>query len=92
MWRHYMKLLDETAAAGGRMFAQVHSRGLNVQLSFKTQMPFDNLPTWKPFRALPLAEQLQRLRDPATKRMLVEGTRETPDKRSLGTEARPFPY
>jgi N-acyl-D-aspartate/D-glutamate deacylase len=55
-------------------------------------MPFDNLPTWKPFRALPLAEQLQRLRDPATKRMLVEGTRETPDKRALGTEARPFPY
>jgi N-acyl-D-aspartate/D-glutamate deacylase len=92
VWRHYMKLLDETAAAGGRMFAQVHSRGLNVLLSFKTQMPFDNLPTWKPFRALPLGEQLQRLRDPATRRMLVEGTRETPDKRALGTEARPFPY
>jgi len=92
VWRHYMKLLDETAAAGGRMFAQVHSRGLNVLLSFKTQMPFDNLPTWKPFRALPLSEQLQRLRDPATKRTLVEGTRETPDKRALGTEARPFPY
>jgi N-acyl-D-amino-acid deacylase len=92
VWRHYMRLLDETAAAGGRMFAQVHSRGLNVLLSFKTQMPFDNLPTWKPFRALPLAEQRQRLRDPATKRMLVEGTRETPDKRALGTEARPFPY
>jgi N-acyl-D-amino-acid deacylase len=92
VWRHYMKLLDETADAGGRMFAQVHSRGLNVLLSFKTQMPFDNLPTWKPFRALPLTEQLQRLRDPATKRMLVEGTRETPDKRALGTEARPFPY
>ena len=34
VWRHYMKLLDETAAAGGRMFAQVHSRGLNVLLSF----------------------------------------------------------
>jgi N-acyl-D-amino-acid deacylase len=92
IWREYLTLLDETAAAGGRMFAQVHSRGLNVLLSFKTQMPFDNLPTWKPFRALPLAEQLQRLRDPATKRMLVEGTRETPDKRALGTEARPFPY
>jgi N-acyl-D-amino-acid deacylase len=92
VWRHYMALLDETAAAGGRMFAQVHSRGLNVLLSFKTQMPFDNLPTWKPFRALPLAEQKQRLRDPATRRRLIEGTREQPDRQTLGTEARPFPY
>jgi N-acyl-D-aspartate/D-glutamate deacylase len=92
VWRHYMRLLDETAAAGGRMFAQVHSRGLNVVLSFKTQLPFDNLPAWKPFRALPLAEQLQQLRDPAVKRRLVAGAHDAPDRRTLGTEARPFPY
>ena len=92
VWRHYLKLLDETAAAGGRMFAQVHSRGLNVLLSFKTQLPFDNLPAWKPFRALPLAEQRERLRDPATRRRLVEGAHEQPDRKALGTEARPFPY
>src|SRR5438128_418355 len=91
-WRLYMNLLDETAAAGGRMFAQVHSRGLDVLLSFKTQMPFDNLPAWKPFRALPLAEQRAGLRDPATRRRLIEGTREQPDRRALGTEARPCPY
>jgi N-acyl-D-aspartate/D-glutamate deacylase len=30
VWRRYMALLDETAAAGGPMFAQGHSRGLNV--------------------------------------------------------------
>ena len=92
VWRRYMDLLDETAAAGGRMFAQVHSRGINVVLSFKTQLPFDHLPAWKPFRALPLAEQKQRLRDPATRRRLIEGAHETPDRRALGTEARPFPY
>jgi N-acyl-D-aspartate/D-glutamate deacylase len=92
VWRHYMNLLDETAAAGGRMFAQVHSRGLDVLLSFKTQMPFDDLPAWKPFRALPLAEQRARLRDPETRRRLIEGAREAPDRRALGTEARPFPY
>jgi N-acyl-D-aspartate/D-glutamate deacylase len=92
VWRHYMALLDETAAAGGRMFAQVHSRGLNVVLSFRTQLPFDNLPAWKPFRALPLAEQLRQLRDPAVKRRLVAGAHDTPDKKTLGTEARPFPY
>ncbi|PYM72758.1 MAG: hypothetical protein DME10_11815, partial [Candidatus Rokuibacteriota bacterium] len=87
-----MALLDETAAAGGRMFAQVHSRGLNVILSFKTQLPFDDLPAWKPFRALPLDEQRRRLRDPEVRRRLVEGAHDTPDRRALGTEARPFPY
>jgi N-acyl-D-amino-acid deacylase len=92
VWRHYMTLLDETAAAGGRMFAQVHSRGLNVLLSFKTQLPFDNLPAWKPFRALPLAEQRARLHDPEVKRRLVEGAHAQPDRKALGTEARPFPY
>jgi N-acyl-D-amino-acid deacylase len=92
VWPRYMALLDETAAAGGRMFAQVHSRGLNVILSFKTQLPFDDLPSWKPFRALPLDEQRRRLRDPEVRRRLVEGAREQPDRRALGTEARPFPY
>src|SRR5205807_6753889 len=92
VWRRYLDLLDETAAAGGRMFAQVHSRGLNVILSFKTQLPFDDLPAWKPFRALPLDEQRRRLRDPEVRRRLVEGAHDTPDRRALGTEARPFPY
>ena len=92
VWRRYLDLLDETAAAGGRMFAQVHSRGLNVVLSFKTQLPFDHLPAWKPFRALALAEQRQRLRDPETRRRLIAGAHERPERRALGTEARPFPY
>ena len=92
VWRRYLDLLDETAAAGGRMFAQVHSRGLNVVLSFKTQLPFDHLPAWKPFRALSLAEQRQRLRDPETRRRLIAGAHERPERRALGTEARPFPY
>src|ERR671923_730330 len=63
VWRRYMALLDETAAAGGRMFAQAHSRSLSALLSFKTQMPFDHLPVWKEIRALPIAEQARRFRD-----------------------------
>src|SRR3989449_10665214 len=92
VWPRYMALLDETAAAGGRMFAQVHSRGLNVLLSFKTQLPFDDLPAWKPFRALPLDEQKRQLRDPEVRRRLVAGAHDKPDRKALGTEARPFPY
>ena len=37
------------------MFAQVHSRALNVLLSFETQLPFDKWEMWRDMRALPLA-------------------------------------
>jgi len=92
LWRPYFDLLDETARAGGRMFAQVHSRGLNVLLSFKTQIPFEDLPVWKPFRALPLDEQKKRLRDPETRRRLIKGAYDEPERKALGTEAQPYDY
>jgi N-acyl-D-amino-acid deacylase len=92
IWRTYVALLEETAAAGGRMFAQVHSRWLSAILSFKTQLPFDRLPVWKELRALPLDEQKRRLRDPELRRRLVEAARERDDRKALGTEARPAVY
>src|SRR5882672_8699801 len=92
VWRKYLALLDETAAAGGRMFAQVHSRSLSALLSFKTQMPFDRLPVWKELRALPLAEQHRRLRDPEQRRRLVEASDVRDNRRNIGTEARPAEY
>ncbi len=91
-WRVYLKLLEETAAAGGRMFAQVHSRALAVVLSFQTNLPFDRLPVWKDLRALPLAEQRQRLRDPELRRRLVAAARERDQRRPIGAEPRPAAY
>jgi N-acyl-D-aspartate/D-glutamate deacylase len=91
-WRTYTALLDETAAAGGRMFAQVHSRALAVLLSFATNLPWDRLPVWRELRALPLAEQKQRLRDPELRRRLVEAARERDQRRAIGAEARPAAY
>jgi N-acyl-D-amino-acid deacylase len=88
LWREYLDLLDETAAAGGRMFAQVHSRALTVVLSFKTSLPFDRLPVWREVRALPLAEQQVRLRDPETRRQLVAAAMERDQRRAIGAEAR----
>jgi N-acyl-D-aspartate/D-glutamate deacylase len=88
MWRHYVKLIEETNAAGGRMFAQVHSRALSVVLSFKTQLPFDRLPVWKELRALPLGEQQTRLRDPELRKKLVEASRERDTRKALGTGVR----
>jgi N-acyl-D-aspartate/D-glutamate deacylase len=92
VWRKYLALLDETAAAGGRMFAQVHSRSLSALLSFRTQLPFDPLPVWKEFRALPLTEQHRRLRDPEQRRRLVEASEMRDGRRHIGTEARPADY
>jgi len=92
LWRTYLALLEETAARGGRMFAQVHSRALAVVLSFKTTLPFDRLPVWRELRALPLEQQTQRLRDPELRRRLVEAARERDERRPIGAEARPASY
>jgi N-acyl-D-aspartate/D-glutamate deacylase len=92
VWRAYLDLLDETAAAGGRMFAQAHSRSLSALLSFKTQMPFDRLPVWKDVRALPIAEQARRLRDRELRGKLVEMSGARDGRRPVGTEARPADY
>jgi len=92
-WRHYFKLADETAAAGGRMFIQVHSRSLNILLSFETMMPFDRIPAWKEIRKLPLAQQEAALRNPETRRKLVEAARERSQaERGVGAEARSANY
>jgi N-acyl-D-aspartate/D-glutamate deacylase len=92
VWRSYAALLDETAAAGGRMFAQVHSRALAAVLSFKTQLPWDRLPAWREVRALPPAEQKARLSDPDVRRRLIEAARERDNRRAIGTEARPAAF
>jgi N-acyl-D-amino-acid deacylase len=92
LWRTYVALLEETAARGGRMFAQVHSRALTVVLSFKTQLPFDRLPVWRELRALPLEDQKQRLRDPELRRRLVEAAKERDERRPIGAEARVGSY
>jgi len=89
-WRRYFEMAEETAAAGGRMFIQVHSRSLNVLLSFETNMPFDRIPAWREMRKLPLAEQEAALRNPETRRKLVEAAhdRSRGEERSVGAEAR----
>ncbi len=90
MWRPFFTLADETAAAGGRMFIQVHSRSLNVVLSFETVTPFDKLPVWRELRTLPLAEQEAKLRDPDIRHKLVEAVYQTPrdSSRRVGAEPR----
>jgi len=89
-WRTTFDIMERTARQGGRMFAQVHSRALNVILSFETHLPFDRWELWKELRAKPLAEQKKALQDPEMRRRLVEIASkpyEGPEVR--GAEARP---
>ncbi len=71
-WRTTFDIIENTCRNGGRMFAQVHSRSLNVLLSFETQLPFDKWEMWRDMRKLPLAEQKQWLLDPEKRKQLVE--------------------
>jgi N-acyl-D-amino-acid deacylase len=71
IWRGYFDLLDEVAEAGGRMFAQVHSRSLNVIFSFEAHTPFDSWDVWRDIRKLPLEEQRASLADPEFRARLV---------------------
>ena len=88
---YLLDFLDEAAAAGGRVIAQTHCRGISVVLSFKTRVPFDLLPEWREFRTRPEAEQLRALRDPERRRALVDAARdaEYARYRGVGAQARP---
>jgi N-acyl-D-amino-acid deacylase len=67
-----LAMADATEAQGGRMIGQSHSRGISAVLSFRTNLPFDRLPSWAPIRALPLDEQLDKLADPEVRTRLVD--------------------
>ena len=89
-WRPFFTLADETAAAGGRMFIQVHSRPISVLQSFESVTSFDKLPIWRDIRQLPLAEQAAALRNPEMRQKLVQSANQPPQEgtRAVGAEAR----
>ena len=85
-------LLDETAAAGGRMFGQTHAREFQGVLSFRTALPFDPLPVWRELRAQPLEAQHAALRDAGTRKRLIEEAQRGEYARAIGAEVRPPDY
>ena len=89
-WRQYFNLLDEVGMAGGRMFAQVHSRALNVLFTFESYTPFDSWELWREIRALPLQEQREKFSDPTIKSRLVEiANKESKKHKEQGSTVRP---
>jgi N-acyl-D-amino-acid deacylase len=89
-WRRTLDIIERVNQQGGRMIAQVHSRALNVLLSFETQLPFDKWEMWRDMRKLPLVEQKKWLLDADKRRRLVEiASRPYEGPQVRGTEARP---
>jgi N-acyl-D-aspartate/D-glutamate deacylase len=82
-----LKLLDATAAAGGRMFGQTHTRGISHMLSFKGRLQFDDFPEWARVRGLSIEEQRKAFSDPEQRKRLIESAR-TGNYRTGGGEPR----
>jgi N-acyl-D-amino-acid deacylase len=91
-WRGQLELIDSTARAGGRMWAQAHAREFSVMLSWKTRLPFDNLPVWRELRQRPLGEQAAALRDPDLRGRLVQIAHDGHYGHGIGAETRAPDY
>ena len=83
-----LAFIDETCAAGGRMFGLTHSSGVSALTSFKTRLAFDVLPEWKEVRSRPLDEQARALRDPDVRKRLVWAAHHGDYGNPIGAEAR----
>ncbi len=83
-----LALIDAIAEAGGRVFGVAHPRGIGTMSSFRSQLPFDAVPSWKALRALPEEEQKARLRDPLVRKQLVHDANTFAYAEAFGGEAR----
>jgi len=70
-----LKLLDDAAAEGGRMFGQTHTRGISHVLSFKGRLQFDDFPEWAEVRKLSYEGQRNAFTDPETRQRLIAATK-----------------
>jgi N-acyl-D-aspartate/D-glutamate deacylase len=70
-YRYQLDYLDQSVAAGARMFGQTTTKSINAIFALKSYLPFDVLPEWRALRRLPLDEQKRRMADPAVRARLV---------------------
>jgi N-acyl-D-aspartate/D-glutamate deacylase len=74
LWRLLLEKIEAANRAGVKMTGQVMARPVGLMLGFElSQHPFIGRPSWKPLAALPFAEKMRALHDPAVKaRLLAE--------------------
>jgi N-acyl-D-aspartate/D-glutamate deacylase len=71
-WRRVMEHMHDATDAGLQMKAQVGARPVALLLSFSLSIcPFSQLPSYEALAKLPLAEKLERLKDPALRAKIV---------------------
>jgi len=71
-WRAMLAAIGAANTAGLPMKAQVASRAIGLLLGLEATLhPFSSHPSFRELAALPLAEKVARLRDPALKRRLL---------------------
>jgi N-acyl-D-amino-acid deacylase len=84
-WRELLRLADEAAGQGAELVPQVASRPFGMLLGHQSRAnPFAARPSYAALAALPLAERVQRLRDPAVKQQILA---ERPPKGTTGLAA-----
>ncbi|MBV1906394.1 MAG: amidohydrolase family protein [Pseudomonadales bacterium] len=82
-WHKHTDYIEQTIAAGGRMFGQAATRPLSVLFSFNSNMPFDQLPAWRELRSLPRDEQRRRMQDPVVREALIAAEAEMKPKDAI---------
>lgn len=70
-YRYQLDYLDQSVAAGARMFGQTTTKSINAIFALKSYLPFDVLPYWRELRALPLDEQKRRMANPDVRARLI---------------------
>ncbi|MFM7028213.1 MAG: N-acyl-D-amino-acid deacylase family protein [Chakrabartia sp.] len=77
-WRRVLDLMAQTKAAGGQVTAQVMPRPIGLIGGLELSVhPFIMCPSWQKIAALPLAQKVAAMRDPALRQALLS---ETPDE------------
>jgi len=74
-WRPHFAMVDEAVAAGAKILIQGSATWHSSMRSFETFTPYDRLADWVEFRKLPLAEQERGLRNPETRKKLLDAAR-----------------
>lgn len=70
-WRDFLRVADEAAVAGGRMYPQIAGRPVNMLFSFDSEHPFAQFPSFQEVNKLPQAERLARLHDPQVRARIL---------------------
>jgi N-acyl-D-amino-acid deacylase len=74
LWKKLLKLTEETAAEGLKVFSQVAGRPAGILMSWEgTANPFLSYPAYQEIAALPFPERYEKLKDPETKEKILNG-------------------